>query len=227
MERERSLFLVRHGQTTSNLIKALDTALPGADLTDLGQQQAQAAGAALRQRTTAARIASSQALRAQHTARLLREAFVDQGGVATNGGARPGMAEIPAGDLEMRTDHEAHVAYHTAFGLWLSHDLNVRVPGGNDGHEILEQYLPSLFELALEEAERDLVVVSHGAVIRFVAGYLGKVPPEFAFQHYLANCEWVEISLPEPQRLAELASGSIEAMRGTLNIREWGTAGAP
>ena len=38
------LFLVRHGQTTSNEIHALDTALPGASLTTLGREQAGAAG---------------------------------------------------------------------------------------------------------------------------------------------------------------------------------------
>ncbi|MGX6968692.1 histidine phosphatase family protein [Corynebacterium sp. c7Ub_26] len=34
------LILFRHGQTTSNLITALDTAVPGADLTSMGVEQA-------------------------------------------------------------------------------------------------------------------------------------------------------------------------------------------
>ena len=38
------LLLIRHGQTTSNVRQALDTALPGAALTDLGWSQAFAAG---------------------------------------------------------------------------------------------------------------------------------------------------------------------------------------
>ena len=34
------LYLARHGQTLSNIGRALDTAYPGAELTDLGQEQA-------------------------------------------------------------------------------------------------------------------------------------------------------------------------------------------
>ncbi|HWU33168.1 MAG TPA: histidine phosphatase family protein, partial [Marmoricola sp.] len=34
------LYLVRHGETGSNLIGALDTAVPGADLSDTGRDQA-------------------------------------------------------------------------------------------------------------------------------------------------------------------------------------------
>src|SRR5665647_3502119 len=36
------LILVRHGQTSSNISRALDTAEPGPDLTDLGRAQAAA-----------------------------------------------------------------------------------------------------------------------------------------------------------------------------------------
>ena len=34
------LILLRHGQTTSNVDRLLDTRLPGAALTELGQEQA-------------------------------------------------------------------------------------------------------------------------------------------------------------------------------------------
>ena len=34
------LILIRHGQTHSNVAHALDTTVPGADLTDLGREQA-------------------------------------------------------------------------------------------------------------------------------------------------------------------------------------------
>lgn len=35
------LILIRHGQTTANVDYRLDTAIPGADLTDLGRRQPQ------------------------------------------------------------------------------------------------------------------------------------------------------------------------------------------
>ena len=36
------LILIRHGETTANVALALDTAFPGADLTELGHAQAAA-----------------------------------------------------------------------------------------------------------------------------------------------------------------------------------------
>src|SRR3954469_13476278 len=41
------LLLLRHGQTHGNTAGALDTAVPGLDLTDLGHRQAEAAARAL------------------------------------------------------------------------------------------------------------------------------------------------------------------------------------
>lgn len=40
------LILLRHGQTTSNVDHKLDTLLPGAELTELGQEQARETGSA-------------------------------------------------------------------------------------------------------------------------------------------------------------------------------------
>ena len=44
------LHLVRHGQTPSNVAGALDTALPGAPLTELGREQAEIGRASCRER---------------------------------------------------------------------------------------------------------------------------------------------------------------------------------
>jgi broad specificity phosphatase PhoE len=67
------LLLVRHGQTHSNIGHALDTAYPGAELTDLGRRQAERLAASLAGERLDV-VAASTLLRAQQTAGPLAEA---------------------------------------------------------------------------------------------------------------------------------------------------------
>ncbi|OFT91445.1 histidine phosphatase family protein [Corynebacterium sp. HMSC28B08] len=263
----RRLFLVRHGQTTSNAIHALDTALPGADLTELGRMQATEAGTTLAERTQRARILSSQAARAQQTAVNVAHAFAAAGGHVSGVGrdgsealpsalllddataqhmiksphataaaagevrALPGVAEIAAGDYEMRNDEDAHEHYHRILGEWLYGQRTTRVPGGETGEEVLLRYLKPLLVALAEHAERgeeDLALVSHGAVIRLAAGLLGNVPGEWAFGHYLPNAHMVELEIPE--KLPGIVEGhpdELEALTGTFRLRAWGLHGTP
>ena len=67
------LLLIRHGQTPSNVLGLLDTAIPGPGLTDLGIEQAAALPAALADYRIDAIYASAQR-RAQLTAQPLADA---------------------------------------------------------------------------------------------------------------------------------------------------------
>lgn len=262
----RRLFLIRHGQTTSNAIHALDTALPGADLTELGREQAIEAGQALASRTQHARILSSQAARAQQTAVNVAHAFAAAGGrlcsadssagglssafslddatalrmidspqetawVAGMVRALPGVAEIAAGEYEMRNDEDAHENYHRILGEWLYGQRTSRVPGGETGEEVLLRYLqPLLVALAehAESGEGDFALVSHGAVIRLVAGLLANVPGEWALAHYLPNAHMVELEIPAAlPEIVENHPDELEALIGTFHLRAWGLHGTP
>ncbi|UUZ59127.1 histidine phosphatase family protein [Nocardioides sp. B-3] len=120
------LYLLRHGQTHSNVSGALDTAFPGADLTDLGQRQAQAASRALEDRGIGA-ISVSTLARTHQTA----------GPTATQLGLTPvehdGLREITAGDFEMRADETAVLGYLGTIAHWLEGDLASPMPGGETG----------------------------------------------------------------------------------------------
>ena len=87
--RSPRLFLVRHGQTTSNTIHALDTALPGADLTPLGREQATEAGGRLAGVSDRVMVLSSFAARAQQTA-------VNVAAALERGGADLVPADVPS-----------------------------------------------------------------------------------------------------------------------------------
>src|SRR5262245_51536597 len=124
------LYLARHAQTPSNVGRALDTAYPGAELTDLGQEQAARLAARLAGESLAV-VAASPLLRAQQTAVPL--AAERDLAVLTLDGLR----EISAGDLEMQSSAEAVEAYVTVAAAWAAGDLDVAMPGGPDGHEFV------------------------------------------------------------------------------------------
>ena len=115
------LLLLRHGQTQSNVIGALDTAIPGAPLNALGLRQAAAVPGALKGQEIDA-ISASTIERAQQTAAPLA---ADRG-IAVD--IRDGLREIAAGDLEMLSDHKSQGIYTATAFAWAKGDLELRMP---------------------------------------------------------------------------------------------------
>ncbi|WP_454050774.1 histidine phosphatase family protein [Cellulomonas sp. Marseille-Q8402] len=152
------LHLVRHGQTSSNLVSALDTAAPGAPLTAEGRRQARAVGDVLaaepldavyastldRARETAAEVARPHGLEVQ---------------------VREGLREVLAGDLEMRTDPRSVERYLGTVVAWASGDLDAVMPGGESGQATLDRF-DAVVEELLGSGAGTVAVVSHGAMIR-------------------------------------------------------------
>lgn len=167
------LTLLRHGQTTANAVGALDTGAPGADLTALGVRQAEAVPEGLARVLDGARVdgvVASPLVRTQQTAAPLGRALGRSVPVVA------GLEEISAGDVEMRTDHDAHRVYIDTVAAWLGGDLGRVMPGAGHGEAFLARYdaavAQALAALADEgrglgaDDDTHLVVVSHGAAIR-------------------------------------------------------------
>lgn len=185
------LLLVRHGQTHSNVERRLDTRPPGADLTDLGREQAGAFARGLAQ--PPGLLAHSVARRAAQTAAE----------IAAHAGLTPhefdGLHEVQVGDLEMRSDDEAITQFESVYQRWHEGDLDAPMPGGESGTEVLDRYVPVLTQLRMRYLDDaawhgDIVVVSHGAAIRLVAAVLSGVDGSFALDHHLANTESVVLA---------------------------------
>ncbi|HET7430380.1 MAG TPA: histidine phosphatase family protein [Nocardioides sp.] len=154
------LFLIRHGQTPANVAGELDTAPPGAGLTDLGHRQAAAVVTALAGERIAG-VYASPLVRTQLTAEPLAHAH----GLDVR--VQPGLEEVRAGDLEMRTDEDAVAAYLGTLAGWMLGDLDRRMPGSHDGHAFLERYDAAVRAIAgRHRADDTVVAVSHGAAIR-------------------------------------------------------------
>jgi probable phosphoglycerate mutase len=185
------LVLVRHGQSHGNVERRIDTRPPGAELTDLGRDQARAYARELPHRP--AMIAHSVAVRAAQTA----EAISAELGLDTH--EFEGLHEVQVGDLENRNDDDAIAAFESVYQRWHEGDLDVPMPGGETGNEVLDRYVPVLTQLRMRHLDDhawhgDIVVVSHGAAIRLVSAVLAGVDSSFALDHHLANAESVVLA---------------------------------
>lgn len=138
-------------------------------------------------------------------------------------GAVPGISEIPAGTWEMRSDDEAQENYHRVFGQWLGGALDLTVPGALAGRDVVDRYLTALLPM-LGVAQRtgsDLAVVSHGAVIRLIAGFLGRVDPDYAVRTLLPNTSRVELEVPELATLPTLPTSDAPTVDTAAVLEGW------
>lgn len=177
------LILVRHGQTSANVAGLLDTAHPGADLTDVGREQAAALPAVLDGAPIDALYAST-LVRTQQTAEPLATAH----GLEVQ--VRPGLREISAGDLEMLGDAESVERYLSTAIAWVAGDLDARLPGGEAAADVLARFDDVVAEAAGSGAET-VVMVSHGTVIRSWAAVRAGMPADEAARSRLANTDVV------------------------------------
>ncbi|MEV4595946.1 histidine phosphatase family protein [Amycolatopsis sp. NPDC049253] len=189
------LFLVRHGQTDGNVRGALDTALPGPPLTELGQEQAKALAGRLAAEPIVA-VYASQATRAQQTAAPLAEVLGLEVQVIE------GVKEVDAGDLEGATDAESIRTYLETAKRWTEGDLDAAIPGGESGAQVRARMVGAADDLRAKHEQTDpdgiVVLVSHGGAIRLGAEFLASnVPGDLASSALIPNTGIVEL-LAEP-----------------------------
>ncbi|GAB2520168.1 histidine phosphatase family protein [Paramicrobacterium agarici] len=173
------LLLIRHGQTPSNVAGRLDTAVPGPGLTELGLAQAAAIPRALEHESIGTIFASTQ-LRAQLTATPLAESL-DRALTV-----RDGIREIDAGELEMRNDWDAVMEYHRASFAWVDGQLDERVPGGENGHDVFGRF-DAVVDEAAALGDETVAIVAHGQVLRVWAAARTRATQNFAAENPLHN----------------------------------------
>jgi probable phosphoglycerate mutase len=166
---EPLLVLLRHGQTDANVAKALDTRPPGAPLNVVGRAQALAAAARLADEPITAVYAST-AVRAQQTAAPIAERH----GLSVT--VVDGVQEVFCGDLEGRADPESRALFEEVYAGWSRGEPHRRLPGGESAADLAARFLPVIDRLwrmhDTDGQSGQLLVASHGAAIRIVAGAL-------------------------------------------------------
>jgi len=156
------LLLIRHGQTIDNVSGILGAVVPGPGLTELGQRQADAVPAAVRDEQIEAIYVSNMVRTSLTAAPLAAE-------LGLTPQELPGLREISSGDLEGRSDKEAVRQYvDPIIGWW--HDLQLRVPGGENGVEFFDRYDGAIRTIAAAHTGT-VAVFSHGAAIRTWASW--------------------------------------------------------
>ncbi len=190
------LILVRHGQSHGNVERRLDTRPPGAELTELGVNQARDFA---RARTNPpGLLLHSVARRAAQTAAAIGAELCGPDRFITPQEV-DGIHEVQAGALENRNDDDAIAEFNAIYQRWHEGDLDAAMPDGESGRDVLDRYLPVVTELRLRYLDdrdwhSDIVVVSHGAAIRLAAATLAGVEGSFVLEHHLANTEAVTLA---------------------------------
>lgn len=159
--------LARHGQTPSNVAKLLDTVPPGPGLTELGKQQAEELAERLAEREDKiVAVHASRARRAQETA----EPVARRLGLPLQ--LAEGTHEVFVGELEGLSG-PALAVFDDVYARWHSRDLDVPMPGGGEsGRDAITRFLAGARTALEGVSEGAVVMVSHGAMLRLVAGEL-------------------------------------------------------
>lgn len=174
------LILIRHGQTPANVDGVLESTVPGPGLTELGLEQAAELPAALAHEPIGA-IYVSTMTRTHLTAAPLAEA---RGLTPIE---RDGVREIAAGDVEGNSDEASVHQYVSTLLHWCGGELDVRMPGAEDGHEVLARF-DAVVREAEEQGHQAVAIVCHGAIIRaWTAARAEDVDLEFVRHHYVVN----------------------------------------
>lgn len=176
------LILIRHGETQSNVDRALDTARPGAPLNETGLAQAEALVDALKHEEIDV-LYASHLTRAQQTAAPLAKAR----------GLEPiivdGIQEIAAGIEEMNTDWTNYVAM---LNTWHPENMDVGLEGGETAREFITRFTNAI--AAMEQAgDERVALVSHGAALRVWAIWQD---PDIGFENALPlkNTQWIVLN---------------------------------
>lgn len=189
------LILIRHGQTTANVARALDTALPGAPLTDLGVIQARRLGGVLAPVAGGlAEVVTSHALRARQTGAGAVGGLHRIAGPGVRLRHAAGLQEVAAGELEGRADREAHRIFLEIFHAWTHGEPGARVPGGETAAEVLARWRAAVAAaVAAAPPGGVAAVVGHGAAMRLAAQDLAGVAGDFVFTHPVPNTGRIEL----------------------------------
>jgi broad specificity phosphatase PhoE len=168
------MILVRHGESEGNRMRHF-TASPDVAITDLGREQAREAGRVIRQLFRPHRVISSPYFRARETARIIAEQFRLPVEIEQE------LREQNLGDL-VGKPYEA-VRDDPAFDPARSWQWRPR--GGESHEDVRARTAPVLDRVARSYESEELVIVSHGGVMRALWAH---VTGRWDEAHIPANC---------------------------------------
>lgn len=187
------IYFVRHGETEWNVKKKIQgkTDIP---LNENGRNQAkQLAKQLVREQLPAVKVYSSPQRRALETAQAVSEALHIPCEVID------GFAEMDLGNWEGSNWDVIEEEYSEIYHHWNTNRRYVRTPGGECYNDVLKRTLQGL-AVILEKETRDVLVVTHSAILMSLRCYLAGRPfdeDEMVGKYKTKNAEVVCIDAEE------------------------------
>ena len=171
-----TVLLVRHGATAANLCRPyrLQGLRPDGDLDPVGERQARAAGAALRDHEIT-QVYCSPLRRARRTAVLVADVI---------GREAPRVDErLTEADLGLWSDltwPEVERRWPEQYRAFVDDAERSGYPGGENMVQVRDRVLPGMHELAARHRGETIAVVSHGVVLRVLLAFWIGLPLRYA-----------------------------------------------
>ena len=166
-----AIYLVRHGESETNVARLLSHRRADLPLTELGLRQARLVAGRLAERRPV-HIFSSPLLRARQTADCI--ALVTGASITEVDALR----EIDCGILDGRGDDEARTITREVYRRWKDGEWGARFPGGESLRELHDRLTGVLAEVMETFPREDVAVVAHGGLFWFGVPRLCAVPSE-------------------------------------------------
>ncbi|MDT0277103.1 histidine phosphatase family protein [Blastococcus goldschmidtiae] len=157
--------LARHGEAAYETSGSGDS---GGSLTALGRSQARALGQELRAEGISTVVCSE-------LSRAVQTAEISAGVLGLPVHVRMGLQEYDVGDERGRPYDPG--LFEPLMLAWLRGDLEVGIPGGEDGHQVAGRMLLVLDDLARRHRGATVLVVSHGGAILALLGAIARGRP--------------------------------------------------
>ena len=209
----KHLVMVRHGESKLNVVNREKRVYCGqidTHLTDFGRAQATDAGKLLKNLgyLRMGRGIASPLQRAHETLSLILSQF---GGSILELPHSPELMERSHGDFEGLTDEEAfekHPLYrdHPDYANFMT-TYDRCAPGGETLATVSARAWPFVDKLMQEEANGDLLVVSHYNTIRCIIGQALRLAPEQVVKISIPNAVPIVLRRGEPGEVYELVEG--------------------
>jgi broad specificity phosphatase PhoE len=158
-ERSITLTFIRHAESQSNAAHMINTDVPGPDLTEEGQAQAEQLAHQL-SRNNFDDVYASDMVRAEETAAPLAHALGKRVEIL------PGLREINAGWYNNTPTKRADLTYLLAPADWLNGDVKDAVPGSVSGEQFNDRFTAAVQKIYDSKSSRP-VAFSHAESIMY------------------------------------------------------------
>lgn len=164
------VYLVRHGQTESNVVGRIQ-GHSDSSLTDLGKSQISALAHRLKEkRLNFKEIWCSELGRAQSSAEIFSQLLDLRVQI------HPGLKEVSFGNVEGSTWEEVRNLHPELQQAWYEHRAEARLPGGESREEVLKRLQTTLEQWREQNPNSRLLAVTHGGVLACLMTWLMQIP---------------------------------------------------